>query len=126
MAKTSKRPERPTGHGDTPGPISESCSDFHAAVELIGRRWNGVILQRLFDGPLRFGELRDRIPRITDAMLSQRLKEFEAAGIVERTVTIGRPVEIRYQLTDIGERLSPVFDAVATWGANWSAQRPEA
>ncbi|MFI1016397.1 winged helix-turn-helix transcriptional regulator [Streptomyces sp. NPDC020965] len=107
----------PTGHG-------ESCSDFHAAIELIGRRWNGVILQRLFDGPHRFGELRDRIPRITDAMLSQRLKEFEAAGIVERIVTVGRPVEIRYQLTDIGTRLAPVFDAVESWGAAWSAGRP--
>ena len=105
------------GHG------GESCSDFHAAVELIGRRWNGVILQRLFDGPHRFGELRDRIPRITDAMLSQRLKEFEAAGIVDRVVTVGRPVEIRYRLTDIGEQLAPVFDAVLSWGAVWSARQ---
>jgi len=121
MGKAGER----TGRKDAqPGHGGESCSDFHAAVELIGRRWNGVILQRLFDGPHRFGELRDRIPRITDAMLSQRLKEFEAADIVERVVTVGRPVEIRYQLTAIGEQLAPVFDAVASWGASWSAQRP--
>ncbi|MCK9878698.1 helix-turn-helix transcriptional regulator [Frankia sp. Ag45/Mut15] len=74
-------------------------------------------------GPLRFGELRERIPRITDAMLSQRLKELEHAEVVERTVTVARPVEVRYGLTEIGYRLRPVLDAVRAWSVDWSAHQ---
>ena len=100
-----------------------ACPNFHAAVELIGRKWNGVILLQLLGGPLRFLELRERIPRVTDAMLSQRLKELEAAAIVERVVTTAtRPVEVRYLLTPIGDRLAPVLDAVSAWGNDWAKQ----
>ncbi|MDX6257428.1 MAG: hypothetical protein QOJ11_3762 [Frankiales bacterium] len=109
------------GSQPRPGPPA-TCPDFHAAIELIGRRWNGVILQQLLAGPLRFGELRELIPGITDAMLSQRLRELEAAALVGRTVTLGRPVEIRYLLTDIASRLAPVLDAVAAWSAEWAAE----
>jgi DNA-binding HxlR family transcriptional regulator len=98
------------------------CPAFHAAIELIGRRWNGVILQELLDGPLRFSELRDRIPRITDVMLTQRLKELETAGLVDRSVSSDRPVQVSYALTGIGKRLGPVLDAVASWGADWAAE----
>lgn len=97
------------------------CPRFHAAIELIGRRWNGVILQRLLDGPLRFSEIRRGIPRLTDAMLSQRLRELEDAGIVERAVVDQRPVQVSYGLTPIGSRLGPVFSAVAEWSHEWAA-----
>jgi DNA-binding HxlR family transcriptional regulator len=105
-----------TGHAN-------GCPDFHTAIELIGRRWTGVILEQLFSGALRFNELRERIPRITDAMLSQRLKELELAGVVERAVTVARPVEVRYTLTDIGGRLGPVLDAVKAWSVDWAAHQ---
>ncbi|MEC3951993.1 helix-turn-helix domain-containing protein [Nocardia sp. CDC153] len=95
--------------------------DFHTAIELIGKRWTGVILQHLLAGPARFNELRDRIPRITDAMLSQRLKELEQAEVVERQITVARPVEIRYALTPVGTKLEPVLDAVRTWSKEWAA-----
>ncbi|MBF0687510.1 MAG: helix-turn-helix transcriptional regulator [Cellulomonas sp.] len=96
------------------------CRSYHAAIELIGRRWNGVILQRLLGGPLRFSEIRRDIPRLTDAMLSQRLRELEDAGIVERAVTDDRPVQITYGLTPVGQRLSPVLNAVAEWSDEWA------
>ncbi|WP_245886939.1 winged helix-turn-helix transcriptional regulator [Umezawaea tangerina] len=118
MSEAAREPDedRPSGH---PG----ACPNFHAAVELIGRKWNGVILQQLLTGPLRFLELRERVPRVTDAMLSQRLKELEAAALVERVVTTtSRPVEVRYKLTPIGDRLAPVLDAVAAWGNEWAAE----
>lgn len=99
----------------------DACPDFHAAVELIGRRWNGVVLQRLMGGPQRFGELRAGIPGITDAMLTQRLRELDDAGVVSRDVVVARPVEIRYSLTSIGAALSPVLDAVAEWSTVWAA-----
>lgn len=95
--------------------------DFHAAIELIGKRWTGVILQQLLSGALRFNELRERIPRVTDAMLSQRLKELEQAEIVERVVTVARPVAVRYALTPIGRKLEPVLDAVLAWSVDWAA-----
>ena len=100
------------------------CPRFHAAIELIGRRWNGVILQRLLDGPLRFSEVRRGVPGLTDAMLSQRLRELEDAGIVERTVGDQRPVLVTYGLTPVGHRLSPVLTAVAQWSLEW-AERSE-
>jgi DNA-binding HxlR family transcriptional regulator len=107
---------------EEPGPANEP-PDFHTAIELIGRRWTGVVLDQLRSGALRFTELRERIPRITDAMLSQRLKELELAGVVERVVTVARPVEVRYTLTGIGSRLGPVLDAVKAWSADWAAHQ---
>lgn len=101
--------------------MPDPTPDFHSAIELIGKRWTGVILQHLLTGPHRFNELRDRIPRITDAMLSQRLKELEQAEVVERQVTVARPVEIRYTLTPIGTTLEPVLAAVLTWSKEWAA-----
>jgi len=114
MAATDEQDKARAG---TSGP------DFHTAIELIGRRWTGVILAELLAGPLRFSELRERIPRITDAMLSQRLKELEHAEVVERLITVARPVEIRYALTAIGCRLEPVLDAVRTWSVDWAAHQ---
>jgi len=108
---------------DEPGPaVLSHCPRFHAAIELIGRRWNGVILQRLIGGPLRFSEIRRGVPRLTDAMLSQRLRELEDAGVVERVVSDQRPVQVTYQLTPVGMRLSPVLTAVAQWSNDWAAR----
>lgn len=102
------------------GGTDRNCPRYHAAIELIGRRWNGVILQNLLGGPLRFSQLRERIPGVTDAMLSQRLKELENAAIVNREVSTGRPIEIRYGLTPVGQELGPVLTAVATWSVSWA------
>ena len=56
-------------------------------------------------------------------MLSQRLKELEQAEVVERVVTVARPVEVRYALTDIGRRLEPVLNAVRAWSVDWAAHQ---
>ncbi|MFC5500880.1 winged helix-turn-helix transcriptional regulator [Lysinimonas soli] len=95
------------------------CPSYHAAVELIGRRWNGVILQALLAGTTRFTELRSGIPGITDTMLTQRLRELEDAGVVFREVANARPVEIRYGLTEVGLELSPILEAIASWSNHW-------
>lgn len=97
-----------------------ACASFHAAVELLGRRWNGMIIDNLLTGPLRFSELREGIPGITPAMLSQRLKELEAAKLVSRDVSTNRPIEVRYSLTEIGQQISTALDAVAEWSIEWS------
>lgn len=115
----SSEDEARSAEETTTAPFSR-CPNYHAAIELIGRRWNGVILQRLLSGPSRFSEIRRDIPRLTDAMLSQRLRELEDAGIVERTVTDDRPVQIAYGLTAVGLRLSPILRAVAEWSNDWA------
>lgn len=91
------------------------CTRYHAAVELLGRRWNGAILIALLGGPARFAQLREAIPHISDRMLSERLRELEAAGLLERCVTPDIPVRVEYGLTDKGRDLEPAIQAISAW-----------
>ncbi|MPZ20841.1 MAG: MarR family transcriptional regulator [Luteitalea sp.] len=97
----------------------ELCARFHQAVELIGRRWSGAVVQLLLQGPSRYGELRATIPEISDRMLSERLRELEQAGIVLRTVIPEIPVRVEYELTDKGRALQPALDAIGAWAQQW-------
>lgn len=102
------------------GPFSP---EFHAAAELIGKRWNGAILWALFHGLNRFGELNSAIPGLSARVLSERLKELEDAGVVEREVTPDTPVRITYRLTPKGDALRAVFKLLSVWSMAWpSAQ----
>ncbi|MEO7001986.1 MAG: helix-turn-helix domain-containing protein [Ktedonobacterales bacterium] len=96
-----------------------SCASYRHAVELVGRRWSGVIIQALLGGVKRFGELRDSVPDLSDRMLSERLKELEAEGIVARIVIPEMPVRIEYHLTDKGRDLVSVVEAVTSWANRW-------
>ena len=97
------------------------CPRFHKAVELVGARWTGAIIQLLLPGRARFGELRAAIPEMSDRMLSERLRELEVEGIVERTVIPEVPVRIEYALTDKGRALQSALDAIAKWAERWVA-----
>jgi DNA-binding HxlR family transcriptional regulator len=97
------------------------CPLFHHAIELIGRRWTGAILRALSRGADRFSTLTETIPGLSDRMLSERLKELEAEGIVARTVTPDIPVRITYHLTAKGEALGGVMDAIGRWAYDWPA-----
>ena len=98
---------------------SDFCPYFQEAIELIGRRWSGAITRALLDGPRRFSELTRSIPEITDRGLSQRLKELEIEGIVERTVAPTSPPRVSYGLTDKGIALQGVIDQVEHWAHDW-------
>lgn len=98
------------------GPL---CTAYHRAVELIGRRWTGAILQVMLGGATRFNDIAAVIPGLTDRMLSERLKELEAEGMISRTVTPATPVRIEYELTEKGRAIGPVVDAVAAWAHDW-------
>ena len=89
---------------------------FHRAVELIGRRWNGPIIRALLDGADRFGEIRSRIPGLTDRLLAQRLRELEREGVVERASSA---TTVHYTLTTKGQSLAPVIESIAQWAAAW-------
>jgi DNA-binding HxlR family transcriptional regulator len=95
------------------------CPHYHAAVELIGRRWSGAILAALTGGPLRFAELAASVPGMSDRLLSQRLKELEQEGLLVRSVEGGTPVRVRYELTRKGAALEPVISELRSWARSW-------
>lgn len=99
--------------------MGDLCVRFHQAVELIGRRWSGAVIQLLMHQRLRYAELRAAIPDISDRMLSERLRELEAAGIVVRTVLPDPPVRVEYDLTEKGRALKPAMNAIGEWAERW-------
>jgi DNA-binding HxlR family transcriptional regulator len=99
----------------------ELCPRFHLAVELVGSRWTGAVLQLLLSGPARFAELRASIPHISDRMLSERLQELEAQGIVTRAVLPTPPIRVEYALTQKGRELQRALEAIAAWAQKWVA-----
>ncbi len=110
----------------SPSRPPELCSRFHRASELIGRRWTGAIIYVLLRSSCRFAALREAIPDITDRMLSDRLQELEAEGIVARTVVPETPVRVEYSLTRKGRSLVTAIDAIADWAHKWiEAESPK-
>jgi DNA-binding HxlR family transcriptional regulator len=97
----------------------EVCGRFHEAVELIGARWTGAILQVLMAGPVRYADLRAAVPEISDRMLCERLRALEAADIVIRTVSPEPPVRVDYDLTPKGRALEPALRAISHWAEKW-------
>jgi len=95
------------------------CPRFHKAIELIGGRWTGPILQLLLSGPQRFAELRDAIPHISDRMLSERLRELEHEGLVARVVLPEPPIRVEYSLTEKGRELQTSLVAIGRWAERW-------
>jgi DNA-binding HxlR family transcriptional regulator len=91
------------------------CSAYHRAVELIGKRWTGAIVFVLMDGPLRFSEVKLLVPDLSDRLLSERMKELESEGIVERRTADGGPARVEYALTDKGRALEPVVRSLESW-----------
>jgi DNA-binding HxlR family transcriptional regulator len=112
MRRDRRRRER-TGHDPA------LCARFHRASELIGRRWTGAIIFVLLKSRRRFAELGAAIPDITDRMLSDRLQELEAEGIIARTVVPETPVRVEYALTKKGRALLPAIDAMTDWAHKW-------
>jgi DNA-binding HxlR family transcriptional regulator len=95
---------------------SRSCDGaLVRAFSFLGKRWNGVILATLFDGAIGFSELRRAVGAISDSVLSDRLSELCAAGLVERRVFVGPPVAVEYRLTPAGEALLPAMKALSAW-----------
>ena len=95
------------------------CSVFQRAIELIGSRWTGAVIRALDSGVCRFSDVTSNIPGLSDRMLSERLKELEAEGIVTRTVIPETPVRIEYHLTEKGRALKSVLNEVAGWAERW-------
>lgn len=95
------------------------CPLYHEAVELIGRRWTGAIVRVLLDGPLRFSQIGQAVPELSDRLLSERMKELESRGIVQRTVIPGPPVRVEYSLSQMGQELEPALTELQRWAGRW-------
>jgi DNA-binding HxlR family transcriptional regulator len=99
--------------------VAGCCPLYHEAVELVGRRWTGAILRVLMDGPLRFSEVAQAVPELSDRLLSERMKELERRGIVARTVMPGPPLRVEYQLSRMGSELEPALSELERWANRW-------
>ncbi len=95
------------------------CTSYHQAVELVGKRWTGAILFVLMDGPTRFSEFKRLVPDLSDRLLSERMKELESEGIVERRAGEGAPMHVQYVLTPKGRALEPTLRALKEWAQTW-------
>jgi DNA-binding HxlR family transcriptional regulator len=103
----------------TTGERSACCGLYHHAIELVGKRWSGAILLVLLDGPSHFSGIRQLVPELSDRLLSERLKELEGAGLVERRVLEGPPLRVEYGLTEKGRALGPALEEIKAWANRW-------
>ena len=102
----------------TQGSYQQFCPVAMAA-EILCTRWTVLVLRELMAGSSRFNDLRRGLPRLSPALLSQRLKDLEAAGIVERRPVVGQKGVFDYRMTEAGHDLRPVVEAMGFWGQKW-------
>lgn len=94
------------------------CPRLSKAMDLIGKRWVGLILYELLEGPQRFNQMQANLP-ISGRLLSERLKELEKEGIVTRHVYTEIPVRVEYSLTPKGMNLKNTIDEIEKWSKEW-------
>lgn len=106
-------------HNEECSAEQEGCFAFQQASELLGRRWTGVIIYMLLQKPHRFNELLNAVQGISDRLLTERLRELEENGIVERRVIAGSPVGVEYALTEAGRDAQEIVSAIFRWANKW-------
>lgn len=94
------------------------CPRLAKALDLIGKRWTALIIYQLLEGPQRFNAIEAALP-ISGRLLSERLKELEKEGVVERKVYSEVPIRVEYSLTDKGQSLEMAVREIETWSKNW-------
>lgn len=97
---------------------SSLCPRFEKGMQLIGKRWTGLIIYQLLSGQQRFCAIQAALP-VSGRLLSERLKELEDEGIVSRHVYPEVPVRVEYSLTDKGVALEPVIREIEKWSQAW-------
>lgn len=93
------------------------------AAEVLCTRWTMVLLRELVAGSTRFNDLRRGVPKMSPTLLSQRLKELEAAGVIERRALKSEKGVFEYRMTESGRDLSPIVEAMGFWGQKWVEAR---
>src|SRR5438552_15493613 len=103
---------KPTTSEITKNSADPICPRYEHAIQLLGKRWTGLLLYALLEGPQRFCELTATVEGLSDRVLSDRLRELEVEGVVERIVYPQIPVRVEYQLTEKGRALKPVVQEI--------------
>jgi DNA-binding HxlR family transcriptional regulator len=104
--------------------VDSQCQAFQLAIEVLGRPWTALILNVLQARPLRFSELSEQARGPGDKVLSARLKDLEARGLILRRVDPGPPVKVSYELTDKGRAFGHVAEAIERWGRALTEAEP--
>lgn len=99
--------------------FTKMCPKYESSIDILGKKWTGLIIRVLLDGPKRFKDVKGQIPDMSDRMLTERIKELESHGILRRNVYAETPVRIEYELTDMGKDLEHVISAIQQWGDKW-------
>jgi DNA-binding HxlR family transcriptional regulator len=109
----------------TMGPIHQAgCCSVAACADIIGAKWTAVIVHDLSEGPRRFTELEHACTGISPRTLSERLRALEAEGIVTRRSYHESPPRVEYELTEKGDALLPIIDAMREFGRGWLVEEP--
>ncbi|MFD1899775.1 winged helix-turn-helix transcriptional regulator [Enterococcus termitis] len=96
------------------------CPKFEKAFAILGKKWNGLIIDVLLEnGPQRFGELRQKIPELSDRVLVERLKELEGEGVISKAVRCDESSRLEYFLTDKGKDLQQAMEQIQQWAEKW-------
>lgn len=95
------------------------CPRYWRAIDVLGKRWTCLIVCVLMKGPRRFAQIAAAIDGLSEKMLSERLKELEAEGIIRRQVYPDAPVRVEYALTPKGHDLERVVSAIQEWADRW-------
>jgi DNA-binding HxlR family transcriptional regulator len=103
----------------TTSSITYSCPRYEHAIQILGKRWTGLLLDALMQGPKRFCELTSLVEGLSDRVLSDRLRELEVENVVKRVVYPQIPVRVEYELTEKGYALKPVVEAIHVWAEDW-------
>ena len=104
----------------------QACRYVERVFAVLGKRWNGLLIDLLLQRPARFSELARALPALSERVLADRLRALEAEGLVEREVDPGPPVAVTYRLTPAGERLGPAMEALRDWAKAFPAERTRA
>lgn len=96
--------------------------EFEFTLDMISGKWKGLILWYLKDGTLRYGELKKRLGKITQKMLTQTLRELESSGLISRKVYPVVPPKVEYTMTERGKKLIPIFVELIAWGSEVIAE----
>ena len=116
MPHRSHTERRPAAQGGT-----ESACPVERALAIVGAKWTLLLFHQLMEGPQRFGALERALDGSSPKVLTERLRELEAQGLVSRTVHAEVPPRVEYALTAQGRALRPIIDALGTWGATLPA-----
>jgi DNA-binding HxlR family transcriptional regulator len=100
------------------------CPHYQRAIELLGKRWTGLISEGITGRPVALQPDRERLEVVNDRVLAERLREFEAEGVIERRVDREVPVRVKYRLTEKGQALAPVIEAIERWSERWVELEP--